>query len=329
MNRRDVLTLGLAALLPRALAAGTAIAQTKYPERPIRLVVPAPPGGQADALGRPWADRMKSLLGTVVVENIGGAGGSLGAAHVARAQPDGYTILLGLSGTHVITPIAARRPSYDPIQDFQAIYLLALTSMSILVNPSLPVRTLQQLVDYAKANPGKLSYGSAGGASLPRLTGELFKSLSGIADIMHVPYRGGGPLIQDLVGGHIPVAISAVTGQVIELHRSGQLRMIAVTSPARLVGVPDVPTAIEAGLSDMIAQGFGGLFAPRATPNAVIEQIAGAIRTAMADRELHDVFVASGFEPQIDSGPESTRRFIEEEIRRWTPVVRAIGLKLE
>ena len=235
MKRRDVLALGLAVLSARALAPGAAIAQSKYPERPIRLVIPFPPGGQPDALGRPWADRMKSLLGTVVVENIGGAGGSLGATAVARAQPDGYTILLGNSSTHVISPIAARRSPYDPTQDFDAIYLLAVTSMCIVVNPSLAIRTLEELVGYGRANPGKLSYGSAGGASLPRLTGELFKSLSGSTDILHVPYRGAGQVIQDLIAGHIPMGVMAVTGQVIEFHQSGQLRILAVTSPARLV----------------------------------------------------------------------------------------------
>lgn len=162
MRRRDLLALGLAALPAARLH--RAAAQSKYPERAIRLVIPFPPGGVFDAVGRPWADRIKSLLGTVVIENIGGAGGSLGAAAVARAQPDGYTILLGGGGALVITPVAASRPPFDPIRDFEPIALLVTTGLAIVVHPSLPVRNLGELINYAKGDPGKLSYGSAASA---------------------------------------------------------------------------------------------------------------------------------------------------------------------
>ena len=175
IRRREVLAGGLASVAAPALALRGAAAQSKYPERPIRLVIPFPPGGVYDAVGRPWAERMKAPLGTIVVE-MGGAGGSLGAAAVARAQPDGYTLLLGGGGALVLTPVASSRPPFDPIRDFEPIALLVTTGLAIVVNPSLPVRTLPELIDYARSNPGKLSYGSAGVGSMNQLTGELFKS---------------------------------------------------------------------------------------------------------------------------------------------------------
>jgi len=329
MQRRDVLTCGLAALSARALAPLRALAQSKYPERPIRLVIPFTPGGVNDAIGRPWANKMKSLLGTVVVENMGGAGSSLGAAAVARAPPDGYTILLGGAGSHVINPIATERPLYDPIKDFEPISILGVTGLAIVVHPAVPVRTLKELIDYAKANPGKLSYGSAGVGSMTHLTGELLKSLMHAPDIVHVPYKGGGPLITDLISGQIQMIAQSVTGQVIELDRTGKLRMLAVTSPARLIAAPDIPTAVEAGLPGMVSQNFIGLFAPVRTPGAIVERIAQATRNAMADRDFQQAFIASGFEPYADSSPEKAKRFVEDEIARWTPIIKAIGLKLE
>src|SRR5437763_410567 len=183
MRRREVLGLGLAALSAPLMTPLRATAQAKSPEGPIRLIIPFPPGGVNDAVGRPWADKMKSLLGTVVVENMGGAGGAVGALAVARAQPDGYTLLLGSGGTQVIIPIASSQPQYDPAKAFEPISLLGITAVCIAVHPSLPVQTLAELIAYAKANPGKLSYGSAGSGTMPHLTGELFKVLAGAPGI--------------------------------------------------------------------------------------------------------------------------------------------------
>ena len=225
-------------------------------------------GAFIDAVGRPWADRVKSPLGTVVVENIGGAGGSLGAAAVARSPSDGYTLLLGGGGALVLTPIASSRPPFDPVRDFEPIALLVTTGLAIVVHPSLPAKTLAELIDYAKGNPGKLSYGSAGVGSMNQLTGELFKSLTGTTDIVHVPYKGAGPAITDLISGQIPIATPNVTAQILELHHAGKVRILAVTTPRRLAGAPDIPTAVEQGLPGMIAQNFIGLFAPARTSPA-------------------------------------------------------------
>src|SRR5712691_9332829 len=205
MKRRDLLALGVTALPLWAVACHDACAQSKYPDRPIRLVIPFPPGGSFDAVGRSWADRMKALLGTVVIENQGGGGSSLGAAAVARAQPDGYTILLAGGGALVINPIASSKPPYDPVRDFEPISLVFAHAFALAVHPSLPVRTLTDLVDYARSNPGRMSYASAGAGSVNHLTGELFKSLTVLPDIVHVPYRGAGPAITDLISGQVPM----------------------------------------------------------------------------------------------------------------------------
>jgi tripartite-type tricarboxylate transporter receptor subunit TctC len=329
MKRRDVLAFGLAALSAPALTPRRAWSQAKYPDRPIRLVIPFTPGGVNDAVGRPWADKMKSLLGTVIVENIGGAGGGLGAAAVARARPDGYTILLGGMGSQVIVGVATNRANYDPINDFDPIAILGVTALTIAVHPALPVKTLLELITYAKANPGKLSFGSSGAGAMTHLTGELFKSLAGLPDIVHVPYRGGGPLIADLVSGHIPMIAQSVTGHMMELHETGKVRMLCVTSPERLAAFPSLPTAVEAGLPGMIAQNFIGLFAPAKTPPAIVEQLAQATGDAMADKQFKEAFIAAGFDPFPDSTPDRTRTFVAGEIARWSPVIKAIGLKLE
>jgi tripartite-type tricarboxylate transporter receptor subunit TctC len=271
---------------------------------------------------------MKATLGTMIVENQGGAGGSLGAAAVARAQPDGYTLLLGGIGPLVINPVAAAHTPYDPIKDFEPIAILVVTAFSVAVHPSLPVRTLAELIDYAKRNPGKLSYGSAGVGSGNHLTGELIKSLTGV-DIVHVPYRGAGLAITDLISGQIPMIMSNVTGQVIELHKAGKLRMLAVTSTKRLKAAPEIPSAAEAGLPGLVSRNFLCVLAPARTPSAIVAQISQAARTTMLDPELQKLYIASGFEPTPESTPAEARHFVEEEIARWTPVIRKIGLKLD
>jgi tripartite-type tricarboxylate transporter receptor subunit TctC len=328
MKRRDVLALGLAAVSTRALGARPAFAQGKYPDRPIRLVIPFAPGGVNDVIGRMWADRVKDLLGQVVIENQGGAGGSVGGAAVARAQPDGYTLLLGGGGSQLVNPLAGK-PLYDPLKDFESIAMLAITALTATVHPSLPVQNLKELIDYANANPGKLSYGSAGVGSFNHLTGELFKSLIKRPDIVHVPYKGAGPAMNDLVSGHILFATPNVTGPVIQMLQTGKVRILAVTTPKRLVALPDIPTAVEAGLPGMISQNFVGLYAPAKTPKEIVEQIARATQTAMADKEFQQKLITSGFEVSQDTTPEKARRFLEDEHARWRPIIQAIGLKLD
>ncbi len=328
MRRREVLALGLAALSVPASTLRAARAQAKYPERPIRLVIPFTPGGVNNAIGRPWANKMKSLLGTVTVENIGGAGGSLGAAAVARSQPDGYTILLGGAGSHVINPVASR-PPYDPIKDFEPISMLATTGLAIAVHPALPVSTLKELIDYAKTNPGKLSYGSSGVGAMTHLTGELFKSLIGAPDIVHVPYRGGGSLISDLVSGQIPMIAQSVTGHVIELHQAGKVRMLAVTSPAVSSPCRRSRPRSKPGCRAWSRRISSACSRP---PERQRRSSRGSPRrpmtpwpTASSSRAIS----CPGSSRSSISSPEQARRFVEGEIARWTPVIKAIGLKLD
>jgi tripartite-type tricarboxylate transporter receptor subunit TctC len=306
----------------------TAFAQA-YPTRPIRLVVPFPPGGAFDFVGRPWADKMKALLGTVVVENIGGGGGSVGAAAVAHAQPDGYTLLLGGTLPHVNEALVKRKPLYDPVKDLDPIAGIAANSLCIAVHPAVPAQNLKELIAYAQANPGKLSYGHAGVGSIQHLTGELFKSLAGASDIVPVAYRGTGPQITDLVGGHIQVGVPGVTGQVIELHRSGKMRVLAVTSATRLIAAPELPTAAELGFPGMTVTGSIGLLAPARTPIAIIEQIAEATRTAVADPAYKQMLIDAGIEPTFDSNPEKFRQALASDVALWAPVVKALGLKID
>jgi tripartite-type tricarboxylate transporter receptor subunit TctC len=325
-SRRRLLYLAAGAV---ALPAVSRVAWAQsYPMRPIRLVIPFPPGGVYDATGRPWAEKVKPLLGTIVIENLGGAGSTLGTAAVARAQPDGYTILLGGTSGFVINPLASTKSSYDPIKDFEPIAVLGRNPTVINVHPAQPIKNLKELIEFARANPGKLSYGSSGVGTINHLVGEQLK-LSANLDITHVPYRGAGPALTDLISGHIPLLFQSATGQAIEMHNTGKLRILAVTSDTRLAGVPDVPTVAQAGMPELSALQFFGLFAPNGTPKSIIEQIAHATRNAMADNDLQRLFIASGFEPDLNSNPEKTRRLVQEEIGKWTPVIKAIGLKVD
>src|SRR6266481_5623229 len=248
MNRRDVLAGGVA-MLSAAMPAPRTLA---YPDRAIRLVVPFAPGGATDVVGRLWAEKIKLVLGTVVTENRGGGGGVTGAAEVARAQPDGHTFLFGNTSTQVLIPAIMPSPPYDPLKDFAGIYTLCNTPTSIVVHTSVPARDLAELIAYAKANPGKLSYGSAGAGTLTNLAGELFKQLIGAPDIVHIPYKGSAPGLTDLASGHIPMMTPNVGGALLDFHRTGKVRILAVAAQARLRAAPDIPTAREAGLPGMV-----------------------------------------------------------------------------
>jgi len=326
-SRRNFLRLAAgAAVLP--VAPRIARAQA-YPTRAVRLIVPFPPGGVFDAVGRPLADKLKPALGTVVVENIGGGGGSLGGAAAARARPDGYTMLLGGTVLHIIEALLKTRPQYDPVKDLAPISNVATTTFAIAVNPAVPVQNLKELVGYAQANAGKVSYGTAGAGTLNHLTGESLKMQAGIPGLVHVPYRGAGPALTDAISGQIPIVIPAMTGQVLEFHKAGKLRILAVVSPSRLKGVPELPTAVEQGFPSLIAMQFLGLLTPTGTPKAIINQIALATRAALADRGFQQLLIEAGMEPDLDSTPEKFGRSLEEDISRWRPVVNAIGLKLD
>jgi tripartite-type tricarboxylate transporter receptor subunit TctC len=329
MRRADARLFGLIAASLAITIGAPALAQEHYPARPIRLIIPSVPAGVHDVIGRVWAEKVKSQLGTIVIDNRGGGGGLIGANDIAHAPPDGYNILLGSTTTHVlITPVMAN-PPYDPVKDFSAIAVFALSSTSIVINPALPVRMLKELIDYAKANPGKLSYGSAGNGSITNLAGELFKQRAGGLDIVHVPYKGIGQAVGDLIGGQIPMLSANATAQILDLHRAGKLRILSVNSQTRVRSAPDIPTSIEAGLPGMLAQTTFGVFAPAGTPRPMLERINAVTQQAMTDDSFQNELLRLGFEPVLGVGPDQAAGVFQDELVRWTPILKTVTTKPE
>ena len=328
MHRRDVLAIGLASVSTAALRALPASAQATYPERPIRLVVPRAAGGVVDVVARLWAERAKPQLGGIVIENQGGGGGTIAATAVARAAGDGYTLLAGTTSELVINPVIMSQPSYDPIKDLVPISITAISVSSLMVHESVPARTLQELIAYARANPGTLSYGSAGTGTPAHLCGELFKTLAGLPDIVHVPYKGAAPGLADFFSGHIPMMTASISPPVLDMHRAGKIRILVAGTNRRLAGAPDIPISTDVGFPDLITQQFMGLFAPAGTQKQIIEQIAGLTREITADKDFQNKLVQAGFEPVTDSGPQATATYVHEELVRWTPLLKASGLRI-
>jgi tripartite-type tricarboxylate transporter receptor subunit TctC len=328
MRRRDVLALGLASASMASLRGFPAFGQASFPEQPIRLIVPRSAGGVVDVVARLWADRVKSELGTIVVEDQGGGGGTIAAASVARARPDGYTLLAGTSSELVISPVIMTAPTYDPARDLVPVTMTAVSVSALMVHASLPVHTLQELIAYAKANPGKLSYGSAGVGSSAHLCAELFKKLAGLPDIVHVPYKGANPGLVDFYAGHLPMFAASISPQVLDMHRQGKIRILVAGTDRRLVAAPEIPISTDVGFPDLITLMFMGVFAPASTPRPIIDQIANASRRVMTDKEFQNRLIQAGFEPVADSGPEQTAKFVKEELVRWTPLLKALDLKM-
>jgi tripartite-type tricarboxylate transporter receptor subunit TctC len=321
--------LHLAAGAAAVPAASRLAAAETYPARPIRLVLPFPPGGVFDIVGRPWADKVKTDLGTVFIDNQPGAGGSLAAQIVAHALPDGYTLFLGASSIHLTEMILREHPLLDPMKELVPVAMIAIACFAITVHPSVPAKTLPELIAYIKANPGKMSYGSAGAGTMNHLSGELLKSLTGIKDLPHVPYRGSGPGMADLVGGQIPIYIAAMTSQVLEFHRTGKLRLLAITNDKRLPVCPDIPTAAESGVPELVTTQVIGIFAPAGTAELVIAKIIEANHVAMADPAYQQTLVSQAVIPVTDWTPERFNQFMKEDVARWSPLVKAIGVRLE
>ena len=296
-----------------------------YPSRPVRLVIPYAAGGSGDQIGRPWVERMSSQLGPTFVENIGGAGGAIGTTAVARAEPDGYSLLLGNGSTQVIIPLTTPNPAYS-IGDFRAIYRLINSALVFAVHPSVPATNLRDLIAFARINPGTLSYGTPGIGTGNHLVGELFKQQAGALDIVHVPYRGISQATNDLVSGQISLVVAVMSVQLQQLSRAGKIRLLAVTTDRRLSGAPDIPTAIESGMPDIRYEGWFGLFAPKMTEDAIIDRIAQATRAAMADPALQANYRSQGMEPDSDSSPDKFQRIVDATVASLAPVIKSIGL---
>jgi tripartite-type tricarboxylate transporter receptor subunit TctC len=322
MKKRSFLQLGFAAAGFHVLPAFT---QGKYPERPVRLVVPFAPGGDGDIMGRLWAKYAAPLVsGTIVVENKAGAGGAIGAGEVARARPDGYTLLLGTTTTQIISPAASPNPSYDALKDFALAGMLSMNPTCIIVNPNVPARTLKDLVSLVKGSPGKYAYGSAGPGTITNLTGELFKLQAGRLQMQHVPYKGGGPAMQDLIAGHVPVITPILSSAVLAQHRAGRARILGVNGDRRLKAAPEIPTSTEAGVPDMRVQVFNGVFAPAGTPREAIDALKNATTKLRADASFLQDLEKAGAE--VFAVPDE-EKFMRDEVARWTQVIKATGFK--
>lgn len=319
-------SLALLTFAALQLAPDAALAQGKFPERPLRLVVPFAPGGVNDIIGRRWAQEMSQVLGqNIIVENKSGASGVIGTMELVRAKPDGYTVLIANTTTHVLNPLGKKDLGYDPIKDFTALGIITLVPTGIAVHPSLPVKNLKQLVAFAKRNPGQLSFGSAGTGSITHLTGELFKKLNGDLKIVHVPYKGAGPGLTDLVAGHIPMYTPTISPAPLQYHKSGRIRILAICSEERLKTVPDIQTAEEAGMKDFTVQAFNAMFLPAGVAKPVLDVMHQANQKVLANAGMQEFLRKAGAEPVTTSSPERATQFIQKELQRWGPIVRETG----
>ena len=314
------LLIALAMVLPRTAAAD-------YPDQPIRLVVPFPAGGGADTLARIIMPRVGQNLGQpIVVDNRSGAGGNVGSELVARAAPDGYTLLYGTNGTLAINPTLYGNLRFDPVKDFAPVSPMTLIAAMLIVNPNLPVQSVAELIRYAKAHPGKVNFASAGNGTTSHLAGELFKTMAGI-DIVHIPYRGGALAAVDVVGGQVQMMID-VMPNAYPLAKGGKVRGLAVTTARRFPAAPEYPTIEESGLPGFEVSAWDGVLAPAGTSLAIIERLNAAIRKALDDPDVRDVLLAHGAQP-VPATPDEFARRIAAGAQKWSKLVRESGAKID
>lgn len=327
--RRQFFALG-AALVLGAATGDTAFAQSAggaYPSRPIRIVVPYTPGGTNDVIARLLGQKLQEMWSQpVVVENRPGAAGNIGAGEVARASPDGYTLLLTNINIMSMNPGLFERMPFDPQKDFAPISLLGTSALMLVVNPTVQAQTVQQLIDLARREPGRLSYGSSGNGSPQHMSAELFKSMTKTS-MVHIPYRGAAPAIADLLAGHVQVTVGVVN-QLLPHIRSGQLRALGVTTRNRLATAPEVPTLDEAGVKGYESEIWLGLAAPAGTPPSIVNTINQAVRRVMAMPDVVEKLNAQGVDVLVSS-PEQMRQRSLDDLKRWTDVIRSAGIKLE
>ena len=325
LNLKQALIAGAALVLSCA----GAMAQTpdKYPDKPVRLVVPFPPGGPTDLIARVVAVGMAADLGQqIIIDNKGGAGGNVGTDLVAKAKPDGYTLLFGTAATHGINISLYKNLPYDPVKDFEAVALVGLAPMALIVSPGMP-RTLKDLIARLKAEPGKWSYPSSGNGTTNHLASELFKTRTG-ADVLHVPYRGTGPALQDLLAGRHAFMFGTL-GPVMEHIRAGQLVPLGLMADKRSTVMPDIPTMAEAGLPDFVGGTWNVVAAPAGTPKEIVDRLNAAVNRALADPTLGERLKALNMEASDASTPATTKAFIEAEIAKWRALVALAGAQVD
>ena len=310
-----------------ALLAMDAGAQATYPNHPIRLVVPFPAAGTTDILARAVAQRLSDAWGQqVVVDNRPGAGGNIGSELVAKAAPDGYTLLMGTVGTHAINPSLYSHMPYDHVKDFAPVILVAGVPNVLVVNPSLPVNSVQELIAYARANPGKLNFASSGSGTSIHLSGELFKVMTGV-QMTHVPYKGSAPALTDLMGGQVQLMFDNLPSSLAFI-KANKLRALAVTSATRAAALPDVPTMQEAGVPGFEASSWFGVLAPAGTPHDIVTKLNGAIAAWLASPDAKEKLATQG---AIAAGgtPDAFVKHIADESAKWAKVVKASGAHVD
>ena len=322
-----LLSVGLCALSAPPVRAAAPDAAQAYPARPVRMVVPFAAGaGSNDIMARLIAQKLSESVGQqVVVDNRPGASGIIGCDIVAKAQPDGYTVLM-MSLTLTVNPSLFKKLPFDAEKDLIAVTMVASAPLMLVVHPSVPAKSVAELVAYAKANPAKLNFGSGGAGATPHLAGEMFKLLGGV-QMTHVPYKGGAPALADLVGGQIQVMLENIPG-TLPFVKGGKLRALAVTDKKRSPVVPDLPTLDEAGLKGYELVGWNGLFVPRGTPKPVVNKLYGETKRALALADIKERLAQMGAEG-VGNTPEQFAAFIRAEIPKWAKVVAAAGIKTE
>jgi tripartite-type tricarboxylate transporter receptor subunit TctC len=323
--RRAALVVVTAALVAAPLVQGAQAAD--YPVKPITIVVPYPPGGGVDAMARVVAQKLgEAFKQKVVVDNRGGGGGTIGTRAVARAEPDGYTLLLGHTGTISINPALYAKLGMDPGKDFAAIGLIASMPVALLANPSFPAKTIKDVIELAKKDPGKLNMGTSAVGTGGYMCAELFKAEAGV-DVAIIPYKGTAPVMNDLLGGHVPVAFGVLPPALGNLE-AGKLRAIAVTSKKRFSLLPDVPTFDESGMPGFEAVLRYGLLAPAGTPKEIVDKLSAELAKLAADKEVQDRIRQEGGDPLTSTAAEYAADVIAEE-KKWGGLVRKLGLKVE
>jgi tripartite-type tricarboxylate transporter receptor subunit TctC len=318
---RGAVLIAAAALFPPPAAAAD------YPDRPIRLVVPFPPGGGADTLARLIMPKVEQALGTtIVIDNKAGAGGNVGAEYVAHAAPDGYTLLYGTNGTHAINQSLYASLRFDPVKDFAPVSRMTLIAAMLFVNNDFPATSVAELIRYAKANPNKVNFASAGNGTTSHLAGELFRTMAGI-DIVHVPYRGGALAAVGVIGGQVQMMID-VMPSAFPLVKGGKVRGLAVSTAHRFPAAPEYPTIAESGVPGYDVSAWDGIFAPAGTPAPIIDRLNAAIGQALDNPQVKEALLAHGAQT-VPGTPEALARHVAAEAEKWARVVRQSGAKID
>jgi tripartite-type tricarboxylate transporter receptor subunit TctC len=330
MSRYSWLAVAVVAAIVGTLAfASGAQAQANYPSHPMRMIIPFAAGGPTDIVGRLMGAKMSEILGRqIVVEDRAGAGGNIGADYVAKSAPDGYTMLMATVSTNAINPGLYRHIPYDAIRDFAPLGRVGVTPTLLMANLSLPVTDVKSLVALVKAHPGKYSFGSSGVGSILHLCGEEFKADAGGLDMVHVPYKGSAPMDTDLLGGQISIAFDA-TPTAMPLALAGKVRALGAGMATRIPAMPNLPTLQEQGIKGFECYTWNALLAPAGTPKPIVNKLNAAINKSLADPKVSSALVKTGVDPTPGSTPQSTADFIAAELKKWAPIIKASGARVD